>query len=30
MTPNVPANVTYVYVVTLNDGTRIPFQFGVK
>jgi hypothetical protein len=27
---NMSANVTYVFQITLNDGTTIPFQFGLK
>jgi hypothetical protein len=27
---NMSANVTYVFQITQNDGTTIPFQFGLK
>jgi hypothetical protein len=29
-TKNLTANKTYYYVVTLNDGSTITFQFGLK
>ncbi len=29
-TKNLSANTTYVYLITLNDGTTIQFQFGLK
>jgi len=29
-TQNLTSGVTYVYTVTLNDGTTISFQFGIK
>ena len=29
-TKNLTANRTYVYLITLNDGTSIQYQFGLK
>lgn len=29
-TKNLSANMTYVFLITLNDGTNIPFQLGLK
>jgi hypothetical protein len=29
-TKNLTAGYTYVYEITLNDGTTITFQFGLK
>jgi hypothetical protein len=29
-TKNLAANKTYVYTITLNDGTNIVFQYGLR